>query len=85
MSDKKLSPLPPSNDEYWEGEKYQHNPTPIAICATHGRDNWLEHKGYKTNNDGSISCMHCPWGTIIPGYMRVKEEKIVDLRNLSRR
>lgn len=86
MKDKNLPNLPPSNDEYWEdSEKIVSKPVSIKICATHTKENWYTHVGYVDNKDGTISCKYCAWGTMMPGYMRVKDEKIIDLRNLSRR
>lgn len=76
-----LPPLPPNNNEYWEGERYVcTNPVRVGICTTHTKENWLEGT-YIDNKDGSITCSVCPWGTIMPGYLRVIKGKIYDLRN----
>lgn len=77
----KLNNLPKSDDEFWEdAEKYVGNPVKIQICDTHGK-NWKDHVGYKDNYDGTISCKFCPWGCRLPGYMRVYEGKVFDLRD----
>ena len=79
---KKLDPLPKSEEEYWgEGEKYISQSKPIAICNTHKVGNWTDHVGYLDNRDGTASCKYCNWGFRIPGYMRVLDEKVFDLRN----
>lgn len=81
---KKLNDLPESENEVWEGgEKYLNHPTNIQICSTHGRDNWMDHKGYIDNRDGTFSCKWCPWGARLPGYLRIHEERIVDLRSVA--
>lgn len=87
MSDKGLDDLPASNDdEFWlDGERHHATPIKLPICETHGSDNWASHRGYIDNKDGTISCKFCPWGTRIPGWYRVVDEHIVDLRDLSRR
>lgn len=56
------------------------DPTPITICGSHTKDSWMKHEGYTQNKDGSVTCLFCPWGTHIPGYMRVIQGKVVDLR-----
>lgn len=53
---------------------------PLSICETHTRDNWLAHEQYADNKDGTISCKLCSFGGKIPGYMKVMDGKIVDLR-----
>lgn len=73
--------LPPNNDEYWEGAKtHIARPVRVDICSTHAKDNWISHVGYLDNHDGTIRCKFCPWGSKIPGYMRVINERVVDLR-----
>lgn len=74
-------PLPPSNDEYWlDAQQMQSKPQPIILCSNHTKDSWM--KGtYIQNSDGSISCTLCSWGSRIPGYMRVIDGKIKDLRS----
>jgi len=84
MNDKKLNPLPPSNDDYWEGaEKQSHTPVKVKICDEHFNEKWVS-KSYIDNHDGTVSCKFCPWGTRLPGYIRVYQERIVDLRDLSK-
>lgn len=81
-NDKEIQSLPSSNEDYWgDAEKHILKPESIDICETHTPDNWTDHRGYKNNHDGTVSCVYCPWGTRIPGYMRVFEGRIVDLRN----
>ena len=80
---KKLPNLPKSDDdEYWEedAEKYTSQGKPVAICDTHGKLNWTEHVGYIDNHDGTALCKFCNWGFRIPGYMRIFEGKVFDLR-----
>lgn len=79
----KLAELPDNSDaEFWaDSETHISKPKRIEICQSHTRDNWMEHKGYKDNHDGTISCKFCPWGTKVAGYMKVFDEHIVDLRN----
>lgn len=78
-----MEDLPPSSDEYWEGaEKHVSEKTEaVKICDTHSKDKWVDHLGYVDNHDGTVSCKFCPWGFRLPGYMRVHEGKIVDLRS----
>lgn len=80
---KKLEPLPKSDNEYWEedAEKYIGNPIEIPICKTHSKEEWMNHKGYVDNRDGTASCKYCGWGFRIPGYMRIFDEKVFDLRD----
>jgi len=81
---KKLDDLPKSEDtEYWgeDAEKYISKALPIPICKTHGKKNWKDHVGYEDNRDGTASCKFCGWGFRIPGYMRVHNEKVFDLRD----
>ena len=79
----KLNDLPKSEEvEYWgdEAEKYISQSKPLPVCSTHGK-NWKEHIGYIDNRDGTASCKFCGWGFRIPGYMRVHNEKVFDLRD----
>ena len=76
-----VSPLPSSNDEFWDGEKHSQVFKPLKICKTHTRDNWKEHVGYSFEN-GVITCNRCSWGTRVPGYYRVLDGRVVDLREL---
>ena len=80
---KKLEQLPKSEDKYWgeESEKYICTPKVIPTCKTHGKRNWTNHVGYLDNHDGTASCKFCPWGFRIPGYMRIYNEKVFDLRD----
>jgi len=77
-----LKNLPKSDDEYWEpeAEKYISHPIVSQVCLTHGKDNWMMHVGYIDNKDGTASCEKCNWGFKIPGYMRVHNKRVVDLR-----
>ena len=77
MNGKKLNELPPSSDdEFWYDSDVQHHKAvKIKICKKHS---------YIDNRDGTISCKFCPWGTKLPGYMRLYEGKIVDLRSFNR-
>ena len=77
----KIQNLPRSDDEYWEGEKYSGLPVKIPICRTHGKKNWMKHDGYIDNKDGTASCKYCGWGFRIPGYMRILDGKVFDLRS----
>lgn len=76
--------LPNSEDPFWEGEKYLYHGSRVHICPTHGRTNWMNHKGYIDNRDGTISCQYCPWGAKIDGRYRVKDGEIVDLSKPNR-
>lgn len=79
----KFPPLPESSNEFWDGEKHMANVgRGETVCSTHRRDNWLTHTGY-VDNQGHVTCKYCNWGATLPGYLRVKEEKIVDLRGLN--
>lgn len=82
-----LPPLPDSQNEFWDGEKHlsKQGLKLFTVCPTHTKDNWTTHDGYIDNKDGSISCKYCGWGSQIPGYMRVLNGKVVDLRSLSRK
>lgn len=83
---KDLPPLPESKDNFWDGEKETVNLSRadrITVCEAH-KKNWVEHIGYVDNKDGTVSCTKCPWGTRLPGYMRVLDEKIIDLRGINR-
>ncbi len=85
-SQKNLSDLPESSDlEFWgEGQRSSHRAIPTKICHYHKGNDWLKEGGYIDNHDGTISCKWCPWGTTIPGYLKVVEGRIVDLRSLNR-
>lgn len=58
-----------------------HTPVPIGMCETHSRRNWMKHDGYYAEVDGTVKCRYCDWGSKLPGYMKVKDGKIVDLRS----
>jgi hypothetical protein len=78
---KKLEPLPKSDDEYFEGaETYLSTPVKIFVCKTHGKRNWKKHMGYEDNGDGTASCTKCGWGFVMPGYLRILDGKVFDLR-----
>lgn len=82
MSTKKIPELPKTNDEYWDGAETQLNtPKKIGICDSHFKK-FEKHDGYVDNHDGTISCKFCPWGCRLPGYMRLYNGKVVDLRRL---
>lgn len=71
----KLPDLPASNDkEFWEdAEVMHHQPVYQKLCKTH----------FYTQNGNAASCTQCPFGVILPGYMRVFQGKLIDLRDLS--
>lgn len=80
----RLPDLPTSDDEYWEGANTsRHTARSVKMCPDHGKKVWEKHIGYINNNDGTISCTDCPWGTKIPGYYKVLDGKIIDLRRVS--
>jgi len=82
MKTKKIPELPKNDDDYWDGAETSLNtPKNIGICNTHFKK-WHKHDGYIDNYDGTVSCKFCPWGAVLPGYMRVLDEKIIDLREL---
>jgi len=77
-----LPNLPEStNEEFWgDAEKHTSVNRPIEICETHTKDNWSQHNGYIDNHNGTITCKFCPWGTFLPGYMKVIEGRVKDFR-----
>ena len=79
---KNLKDLPKSDSDFWEeeAEKYFNKPVQVKLCETHRKNNWMEHMGYKDNHDGTISCQYCGWGCNLPGYLRIHEGKVFDLR-----
>lgn len=85
MNSQRPSDLPTSdNIEFWgEGEKSTHTPVKVPMCGTHTKENWTKHRGYRRNEDGSISCTKCPWGTLLPGHYRLIEDYVIDLRRVS--
>lgn len=73
----KLTELPNSNSEYWEGaETMQLEPMPIKICPVHTKKNFKKGE-YKDNGDGTVSCLHCIWGTKLGVNMRIDDKTIV--------
>lgn len=85
-NENRLPSLPATSEKrFWEdSETYQNQPAPLPeICPTHGRLNWMQHIRYQVNSDGTISCLDCSWGSSIPGYYRIVDGKVVDLRHLS--
>ena len=73
----KISPLPKSDDYIFEGgEHYTSIPIPLPLC-----DHRDYMKGtYIDNNGGTASCTKCSWGFRVPGYMRILDGKVFDLR-----
>lgn len=67
-----------------ERESYQTKPVGIDMCSTHTKDNWTDHRGYVQEEDGTIVCSFCPWGTLVPGFYRVVDGRVIDLRHISR-
>ncbi len=80
-----LPNLPESKDEeFWgDAEKHQNIRIPIDVCQTHSKERFMEHVGYRDNHDGSVGCKFCGWGSFIPGYYKVLNDRLVDLRELS--
>ncbi len=77
-----LNPLPPSNDEFWEeGEKIPLENKQVALCG-HSKQNWMQFETYIQEKNGAIVCSECGWGTYAPGYLKVKNGKILDLRSV---
>lgn len=81
MNSDKLKPI--SEDESWKEVTVLNNLTAIPVCSTHGK-NWMDHNGYVDNKDGTVSCKFCPWGFRLAGYLRIKDERVLDLRTLNR-
>lgn len=81
---KPIKSLPNDDSEFWEGaESYKEERKEIPFCLTHTKDNWLDHVGYRQEADGSVTCKFCPWGTRMPGYYRVQNGRVIDLRTIS--
>ena len=76
---KKLADLPESNDDFWDGEKIRSVPQSIDICVTHSRDNYMDHKGYVNRHDGTVGCIYCPWGALLPGHLRVENGRLINI------
>lgn len=79
----KIPDLPGSEDKEWDGaEKVPVTMTPVNICPTHTKDKWMDVENqYIDNHDGTISCKFCPWGAILPGFMRFVNGRVIDLRD----
>lgn len=72
-----IKPLPKSDDEIFEGGiNVPMVNIPLPLCDH--RD-FMEGT-YKDNNDGTASCTKCSWGFRIPGYMRILNGRVFDLR-----
>ena len=81
----KLQELPKSEDiEFWgDGQVIKADPKPIKLCG-HTKDNYKDFDNYIEDlKDGTIQCTKCGWGFLRPGYIRVKDGKIYDLRFLT--
>jgi hypothetical protein len=76
MTEKKLPNIEVEENAYSEISK----PDWKSVCHTHNKEDWFKYVGYIDNKDGTISCPKCNWGTRLPGYMRVSNGKIIDLR-----
>lgn len=73
-----------SEVKVWDIEGHNlSTPAPLKICSHHNKTEWTTGT-YTLNTDGSVSCVDCPWGTYVPGYMRWVKGKIVDLRTVKR-
>lgn len=77
-----METLPKSDTDFWEGEKYTSTGKKVGVCDVHTKDNWMNGE-YFDNKDGTITCVNCSWGCMLPGYYRVKDRRIVDLRTLN--
>lgn len=78
VTPKDLKPIP---SEELIGESLPDIKGRIKICDVHKKDTW-QNGTYEWDN-GAIVCPNCGWGTRIPGYMRLVNGKIVDLRIVS--
>lgn len=76
---KEIKPIPET--EYGERIENLTMPSKIVACENH-KKNWMEGT-YELGKDNSITCKECGWGAYIPGYMRLVEGKLVDLRTLT--
>lgn len=82
--ERKVDPLPPSSDEYWDGEKIKGQRVRIPICQAHlTKEGWKDHEDFVDNGDGTVGCRLCSYGARLPGYQRVLDGRIVDLRVLN--
>lgn len=73
--------LPASNDSFWEGSEVNTSkPIPIELCAVHTRKDWMKGEDY-TQDARGIVCRKCGWGTQVPGFYRVLDGKVIDLRS----
>lgn len=74
----KLNDLPASSDrEFWgDAEMSRSSNTLMArSCRSHDLIN---------AGPGLIECTRCPYGSRLPGYMRLLDGEIVDLRETTR-
>jgi hypothetical protein len=77
----KIKDFPSSdNVRFWQGERYVSKPIKQNICSLHKRGCGLDGGSYVDNNDGTISCMNCPYGFLKPGYVKIHKGKVFDLR-----
>jgi len=74
---KQLPPIPREE----EAESHTAINQAVRICPIHTRQTWREHARYEVQADGTVTCQLCPWGTLLPGYLRVQSGKIIDLRD----
>lgn len=63
----------------WDGDKQSFTPKPINICETHNKKDWMKCDTYRYLN-GSIECTVCGWGSLVPGYIKVYNGAVIDLR-----
>lgn len=77
-----IADLPSSDNEFWDGEVIRTTPQSIEICKTHSRDNYRSHRGYINRHDGTVGCIYCPWGALLPGHLRVEAGKLINLDEL---
>lgn len=80
---KKLPPLPQSKDEsFWDDgyREYSRGVQVSKTCNLHRKGSDFLKGWYIDNKDGTVSCKYCSFGAILPAYMIVLNEKIVDLR-----
>lgn len=75
----KIKPLPDSGHEFWDGEVHvAEKKIKFPICKSH--KNYMKHDGYRDNGDGTASCLICNWGFRMPGWIRIMDNKVIDLR-----
>lgn len=79
----KVPNLPASNDEYWTGAEVNHfTPQRIQICTVHTKDKYMK-GSYKANGDGTMTCLQCPWGGVIPPQLALVNNKLEVKRMVS--